>query len=242
LPSALAASLLTHGLIVFALLAVWVPGKRVRTEAPAYLSVQLVNTRSDHTVEIPLPLPAPQMPPLVEPKRTMAGGVIFPVEVAPPPQPTAVQAAQSVRRTAESASYKLGNVDIVEGYPMLATFPAEQLARIRGTYPVEVESPVKVQVRPEVAYPPAALEVQRQGRVVAWLAISAEGAVEETIIVDGAPEFAEAVLAALPAARFLPARNRGAAIPFYAILVFMFSGNAIKATEGVPLSPGVPLP
>ena len=242
LPPAIAASLLTHGLIVFALLALWAPGKRFAGGEPTYLNVQLVDAQPNRPVEPPLAAPAKDVAAAPEPLLTAPDRTTIPVEGTRPPAAVESKPAAPARKLTEAATFNLGDVDIVEVYGALASFPDELIGRTRSTYPIEVDMAVQVVARPTVAYPPAALEAQRQGRVVAWLAIGADGAIEEAIIVDGPEEFADAVLAGLPAGKFLPARNHGQAIPFYTILNFHFSGNATNASMTTPPTAGVPAP
>jgi TonB family protein len=73
-----------------------------------------------------------------------------------------------------------------------------------------------------VTYPTARLDGRREDTVLVWAIIDAEGAVEETHVVEGTPEFGEAVEATLAATRFIPARDAGKTIRFYVTLEFEF--------------------
>jgi TonB family protein len=105
-------------------------------------------------------------------------------------------------------------------------------------YLIEVEKPVRVLSLPDVAYPREALAAGRQDTVVAWVAVDRDGAIEEIVIDSGEPEFAEAVLAALPSAKFLPAEERGEIVPFYILLQFDF--RTADATTGTPVTAAGP--
>jgi len=103
-------------------------------------------------------------------------------------------------------------------------------------FPMEVESPVVLPGKLDVAYPTAALDKRRQGTVLAWAIVDPQGAVEQMQVLEGAPEFADAVRATLAATRFIPAHNGGAPIRFYVTLEFDFRIDAWDTAKG-PASP-----
>jgi outer membrane biosynthesis protein TonB len=59
-----------------------------------------------------------------------------------------------------------------------------------------------------------------------WAVIDDQGRVDSVHVVEGDPEFAEAVEASLKAAPFAPARNLGQPVPFYVTLEFEFRLDA----------------
>ncbi len=104
-------------------------------------------------------------------------------------------------------------------------------------FPIEIDAGVVLPGKLEVPYPPAALAAHREDRVLVWAVIDAEGAVEQTHVVEGTPEFAAAVEAALATMRFIPAHDLGRNLRFYVTLEFLFriegagAADAAAATE-----------
>ena len=90
----------------------------------------------------------------------------------------------------------------------------------------EVDAGVVLPERFDVPYPQAALAARKEGTVLAWAVIDDQGKVDDVHVVDGDPEFAEAVDTALRATRFGPARNLGRNVPFYVTLEFEFRLDA----------------
>lgn len=231
LPPALApaalASLLVHIAIAFVLAAAVSLRPFAWGYSNAALTVELVapppkaeDTTAAATTPIPeivnAPLPRPEPP--ETPTSPMP-----PVPAPANPAPDAVKPEPP--RDATQASLTLGRIHMAESYAAVSSLPEELVTRTQGQFLIEVDKLVQVVRNPDVVYPPDALKARREGTVVAWLALSREGTVEETIIVSGEPEFAAAVEAALPSARFLPAVNGGEAVPFYLIMTFEFRGG-----------------
>jgi len=94
---------------------------------------------------------------------------------------------------------------------------------------VEVDAGVGLPERFDVAYPRSALAARKEGSVLVWAVIDDHGGVDSVHVVEGDPEFAEAVEAALRAAQFAPARNLGQPVPFYVTLEFEFRLDASGA-------------
>lgn len=95
-----------------------------------------------------------------------------------------------------------------------------------AAFPVEIDAAVVLPKRIEVPYPREALAARKEGAVLVWATIDAQGAVESVHIVEGEPEFAAAVEAALPRTRFIPAHDLGVNIPYYITLEFEFRLDA----------------
>ena len=96
-------------------------------------------------------------------------------------------------------------------------------ARSHTEFPTEVQRPVLLAEPLRVEYPAAALAAHREGRVVAWIAVDADGVAQEVNFVAGDDDFAEVLADPISAARFTPATNTDSqAIPFYTVLVFDF--------------------
>jgi TonB family protein len=100
-------------------------------------------------------------------------------------------------------------------------------------FPLEIETPVALPGKLDVAYPSSALEAQREGTVLVWAIVDPEGKVEDVHVVEGASDFAAAVAATLGRTRMVPARNGGAPIRFYVTLAVDFRlearGEATRA-------------
>lgn len=114
----------------------------------------------------------------------------------------------------------------------------EALDDTLGEFPVEIDAAVTLPGKLEVPYPPAALAAHREDRVLVWAVIDPEGAVEQAHVVEGTPEFAAAVEAALSTMHFIPAHDLGRNIRFYVTLEFEFRieganapGTTATATE-----------
>ena len=86
--------------------------------------------------------------------------------------------------------------------------------------PVEVDFPARPKEPIRVRYPEAALEAGREGSVAVWVMVSPEGTPDEVTVVDGPPEFADAVVAAVKEAHFVPAQNN--LVPMRYALAFQF--------------------
>jgi TonB family protein len=95
----------------------------------------------------------------------------------------------------------------------------------------EVDAGVGLPERFHVTYPRAALVARKEGSVLVWAVIDDQGRVDSVHVVEGDPEFAEAVDAALKATPFAPARNLGQPVPFYVTLEFEFR---LDATGSAP--------
>lgn len=228
LPPALApaalASLSVHVAIAFALATVvslrpfaWGYSNAALTVAlvapptQAEVAVAAIPTPAPEVVSAPVTrMKAPTVPANPNP-RAPAPADPAPVPVKPLPPPDAPQ-----------ASLTLGQIRMAENYAGLSGLPEELVLRTQGEFLIEVDKLVRVVRNPDIDYPPDALQARREGTVVAWMALDREGTLMEIIIVSGEPEFAAAVEAALPTARFLPAENGGETVPFYLIMTFEF--------------------
>jgi TonB family protein len=101
-----------------------------------------------------------------------------------------------------------------EGMPDINAFVSvEQEAR-----PLNLE-----EVKPQIGYPPAAVEVEAQGTVVARVLVNAEGEyVDHAIIKEVHPALDSAVAANLPNLAFDPALQNGKPVAFWVNLPFPF--------------------
>lgn len=97
----------------------------------------------------------------------------------------------------------------------------------------EVEKPVRLASALAMDYPPAVLQAQREGSVLAWVRIDESGSVKEVEIVDGEPELADSVREGLDNAHFLPAEAYGHAVENYIVLQFDFRiGSRLAPARG----------
>jgi TonB family protein len=96
----------------------------------------------------------------------------------------------------------------------------ELLSRRMAEAPVEVDFPARPKAPIRVRYPEAALAARREGSVAVWVMVSPEGTPDEVTVVDGPPEFADAVVAAINEAKFVPAQNN--LVPMRYALAFEF--------------------
>jgi TonB family protein len=96
------------------------------------------------------------------------------------------------------------------------------LSRQISEFPVEIDMPVRLRDPIAVRYPAAPLAAGRQGSVVVWIVVNAQGKADEVQVVDGAEEFSAAVLEALRDIYFLPAQNNTRLIAYPLSLEFSF--------------------
>ena len=236
---AFVASLVVHGALGFALFGLVSSGRPGPAEAIAPLAVRLVGPPAPATAP-----PSPQTTDAVVTADTAAQALPSPsTEANAPPTPAMTAAAPVAAAEAPPADAAAapppGTVAVRENYAAMAGISTDIVARAHSDYLIEVEKTVRVLRLPEVPYPPEALAAGRQDTVVAWIAVDREGAIEDVVIDSGEPEFAAAVLAALPTAKFLPAEERGEIIPFYIVLQFDFrtTGGAVAPSANASEPP-----
>jgi len=236
---AFVASLVIHVAVGVALFGLIATGRQGPGEPFAPLAVRLVGPPAP--AEAP---PAPAAPEVVVTADASAVALPAPsAEASAEPRPAQVAdeaRAEAQRPTPASApAPPPGAVRVRENYGAMGGISADIVTRAQSDYLIEVEKPVRVLQMPEVPYPPEALRAGRQDTVVAWVAIDREGAIEDVVIDSGEPEFAEAVRAALPTAKFLPAEERGEIVPFYIVLQFDFrmAGGTSGVAAGVAPAP-----
>lgn len=112
----------------------------------------------------------------------------------------------------------------------------ELLSRQMTEFPVEVDFPARVNEKIRARYPPAALAAGREDSVAVWIVVDAQGAPEEILVADGAEEFADAVVAAVKHARFVPAQNNLVPIRYPLALEFHFTVGP-EAVAGAAAAP-----
>ena len=234
LTPALAGSLLVHAAVALMLVSWLTLGDRRAGADSAALAVRLVGAvlpipDAAALREIVAPEPSSERAPLVTAPTPSESEVTAP---PPAPAPTPVLAPPAVAATAVPIEHAvaLGSVDVrLQDQLLLTGLPNALADRTTTEFPVEVVRLVRMQGKPVVAYPPDALAAQRQGHILAWVTVEADGSVEEIIIVDGELEFAATVEAALLTTRFEPAADRSGPIRFYTLLRFDFAGASPAA-------------
>lgn len=229
LTPALAASLVAHLALVAAFAHTFGTQPAGPSPSEPALSLLLVPRAAVAPAE-PETRPAPA--PLAVPARPRTE----PAVTAPPPVPQAVpsppvEVPPSIAMAAPAMPAATTDAHVEFSVTAVLARLGDAL-QMRSLYefPAEIETPVRHAEPIDVAYPPLALEEKREGTVVAWVVVDAEGRVEEISIPEGGPEFGEAVQNALLAARFLPAEDRGQAIRYFTMLEFRFRLGAPGAT------------
>ncbi len=155
--------------------------------------------------------------------------------VAPPQSAPTVALQRAAERVPERGGMGHGLMPhvIVNDRVPRARF-GDALDDALGEFPVEIDAAVVLPGKLEVPYPPAALAARRQDTVLVYAVIDPQGVVEETRVVEGTPEFAAAVEAALATMRFVPAHDHGQNIRFYVTLEFAFRIEGAGVTSDAP--------
>jgi len=151
----------------------------------------------------------------------------------PVPQPEPSPAVPDAARPTSTIGTTERDIPVMRS-PRIVLDPTIPRARFGGTFdngalddfPGEVDAMVGIPDRIEIPYPPGALATGQEATVIAWAVIDQNGAVESTHVVDGPPEFSDAVESALARTAFIPARNKGTNIRFYVMLAIDFRIDA----------------
>ncbi len=120
---------------------------------------------------------------------------------------------------------------VLADHNRLGPFLQRQIAE----FPVEMDSPVRIGAPIVARYPAAALRDGLDTTVVVWVVVGWNGRADEVEVSDGDPLLAEAVIAAVKDAQFVPARNRLLATRYPIALEFRFddpNGRAGSAITG----------
>ncbi len=168
-------------------------------------------------VAVARPRSAPPAPAIVVPPVTTAS-----------PERTAAEAGESIpavqRQPARAASAGGGLVPkahVTDNVPR-ARLGEHVETYMQRTFPIEIEEPVRIGSPLTVAFPSPAFRDRREDTVVVWVIVRADGTVDEIHVVEGTPEFVEAVGEVVAHARFQPAKDGGKAIRFPITLEFAF--------------------
>ena len=192
LACALVASLVVHAAILIATLPGGAPG------APPGTSMQLQATLVPAAVTERAPdRPDPAPPVLAALPERSPITVPAPERAAPAmPKPTSAAPRPGL------GSFEV-TAELVTDRTLLGGYAARQLSM----FPAEVDRPARLEQKIVVRYPQSALAQGRDEEVVVWAIVEASGAVDEVYVTRGSEEFAAEVIAAVRAARFIPAED-----------------------------------
>lgn len=214
---ALGASLAVHAVLVVATF----PGGRAGIAAmtPQTLEATLR----------PAQTPPPDTPVIATPAPSVLTSMV--AVAAPPAAPPATVAPLATTPPAPKGPPRgLAAMEVL-GEPLadknrLGDFMARQMTE----FPIEIDRPARLEERIVARYPTAALREGREDSVAVWIVVNAQGVAEEVEVLDGSQEFADEVLAAINAARFLPAEDNLKPIRYPIALEFQFRTGATEAT------------
>lgn len=178
----------------------------------------------------PRPLIATFMPPQVAPAEPTVIASVAPSVLAtpaaaiptPPAPPSAPASPEPAAATPRGRERGLAKLDVIAVPLADRNRMGEFLGRQTSEFPVEIDRPVRLDGKVVALYPAAALRAGREGSVAVWFVVDAAGVPDEIHILDGDEEFVAAVLAAVRAARFLPAEDKLKPIRFPLSLEFEF--------------------
>jgi len=147
----------------------------------------------------------------------------------PTPPATAAPSAQS--KSAPSPGVGTGDLRIDAAVLADRNRLGDVLSRQMTEFPIEVDSPAGLDGTIRARYPRTALAERREDSVAVWIVVDENGIADEIIVLDGSEDFAEAVVAAVREAHFVPAKNNLKPIRYPISLEFRFVLGA-KADAG----------
>ena len=104
------------------------------------------------------------------------------------------------------------------------------LSREMSQYPTEIDSPVRLDDPIVVRLPAGTRPSEPDASIVVWAIVLADGSVDTALLAEGDESVAEPVLAAVKAARFVPARSRLQPRDYPISLEFRFSAKSADDT------------
>jgi TonB family protein len=173
------------------------------------------------------------------PSPSTAG--LTPQDLASPQVAHALAAPPSAIKspTAPAAAIGVGAVGEVQvdGMPLQdINRLGDVLTRQRAEFPTEIDAPVRIKEAIRVRYPAAAMAAGREDSVAVWAIVDPRGDPDEVLVLDGTPEFAEAVVAAVKATKFVPAQNDLLPRRYPIALEFRFVLGEGAATDGATVA------
>ena len=216
---ALAASLVVHaGVIVATRPGSAVPG--IASIAPRVIEAVLAPPQS--IVEPP--------PPVVATEPNLAVATAAPTAIPAPRAPPPAKPVGEPIPTAKTSTHGLAAL-AVTAEPLLDKVRlGDYLTRQTSEFRTEIDRPVRLEDPIVANYPAAALREGREESVAVWVVVDHTGQADEVDVIDGSQEFAEAVVAAINAAKFLPAERNLRPIRFPIALEFRFRTSAGDGT------------
>jgi TonB family protein len=154
--------------------------------------------------------------------------------MAPMPSALAMPALPATRtRTTTSAHPApragIGTLEVAAELLADRTRLGEYYDRQSAEFPIEVDRPPRIDGKIVARYPAGAARDAREDFVVVWAIVDASGTVQEAHAVQGSDEFAAEALAAVRAARFMPAENKRRVQPYPIALQFDFRAGGTAA-------------
>jgi outer membrane biosynthesis protein TonB len=212
---AVVASMAVHGALMIASLPGGKPGLP-QVPAPA-LRASLVPVAPSPVADTPAPAP---IPPLLAPPAEQSPAAV--AEHAPPPAPLArIPAARS----------GVGSVDVMAEPLLDPARLGDLLSRQVAEFRAEIDRPVRLEEKIVVRFPASALSHGREDLVAVWVIVDTFGNPEEVHVTEGSEEFAAEVVAAVRAARFIPAENKLNPIRHPIALQFDFRGRRAAVAQ-----------
>ena len=136
--------------------------------------------------------------------------------------PSAVSPPKAVRKASTHGVAALAvSAEPLVDKGRLGDYLARQLSEFRA----EIDRPVRIENPIIAGYPSIALREGREESVVVWIVVNEMGQAEEVDVIEGSPEFAQAVTVAIYAAKFLPAEQKLEPIRYPIALEFRFRLN-----------------
>lgn len=216
---AVAASIVVHAAVLIATL----PGGR--PGIPRSTSIELQAT----LVEAPAREQGPEQPAPVPPV----------LAALPDRSPVTVPAPESASPTMPRSSSAaprpgLGKVEVTAELLIDRTRLGGYAARQMNMFPAEVDRPARLDQKIVARYPQSALAQGREDEVVVWAIVEESGTVDEVYVAQGSEEFAAEAIAAVRAARFIPAEDNLKPTRYPIALQFDFragGGNAVARAK-----------
>ena len=144
--------------------------------------------------------------------------------------------AQSAAADADAVGQVAAIAELLTDHSRLGPLLGREMAE----YPTEIDSPVRLDDPIVVRLPAGTRPSEPDASIVVWAIVLADGSVDTALLAEGDESVAEPVLAAVKAARFVPARSRLQPRDYPISLEFRFSANApedapqrvVSATSG----------
>jgi TonB family protein len=220
---AVAASVLIHGALLLA----------TRSGGPIHGTLS-VAPRVIEAVLAPVQV-APEPAEPIHSERSEIAVKQVPAPAVATPRPASAPKVAAQPPAPKAATHGVASL-LVTGVPIadksqLGDYANRQLSEFRA----EIDRPVRLEEPIVARYPPAALREGREDSVSVWIVVDHTGQADEVDVIEGSPEFAEEVVAAVKGATFLPAEQRLRPIRYPLALEFRFrlgDAPAARSADG----------